>query len=112
MIKTILELDLVAYSSTARMLEQNLGPRAVFDLNQSVQELVNRGLAETNLDSPDTILATTGDGAILAFDYAEQAHRFAEALHTAAREYNATKTEVSAKRVFRTGAATGEIHLQ
>jgi class 3 adenylate cyclase len=110
--KTILELDMVGYSSVARMLEQSLGPAAVFNLNQSVQTLVHRGLAETKLDSPDTVLLTTGDGAILAFDYAEQAHRFAEAFHATAREYNEAKTEVSAKRVFRTGAATGEIYLQ
>ena len=110
--KTILELDLVGYSDVARMLEQSLGPESVFALNQSMQGFITLSLAAVDLDWSNTVLTLTGDGAILAFDHAEQAHRFAEAVHFAAKEHNTTKTELSAKRVFRTGAATGEIYLQ
>jgi hypothetical protein len=56
-------------------------------------------------------MATTGDGAILIFDEAAQAHHFAQAVHQATQNYNATKTVASARRWFRIGAATGDISL-
>ena len=51
----------------------------------------------------------TGDGAILVFDSAQDAHRFAQAVHEATFEHNRTRAQPLAKRVFRIGIASGEI---
>src|SRR5262245_651116 len=112
MIKTILDLDLVGYSSIARVYEQGSSAESVADLNAQIQGFVDRGLAAVRLPREKTVMATTGDGAILAFDQPSQAHSFAEALHAAAREHNAPRTELSAKRWFRVGAATGELVMR
>ena len=103
---------MVSYSSITRLLEEALSPAAVTELNGSIQELVTQGLTTLDLDRRDAVLITTGDGAILAFDSSEQAHLFAEVFHFAARERNLTRTEPSAIRAFRVGAATGEIDLR
>jgi class 3 adenylate cyclase len=111
-IKTVLELDLVGYSSVARMLEENNGAGAVAALNDQVQRFVDDGLRAVQLPRDGTVMATTGDGAILLFEKADQAHRFATALSVATKEHNASRTEASARRRFRVGAATGEIVLR
>ena len=111
-VKTVLELDMVGYSSIARLLEQNMGAEAVAGLNAQIQGLVDVGLKAVGLQRDTTVLATTGDGAILVFDRADEAHRFAAVLHAAAKARSAAVSEASAKRRFRTGAATGEIVLR
>ena len=109
-IKTVLELDLVGYSSEARRLEQGLGTaEVVLRLNDQIQGFVDEGLRAVGLPREKAVMATTGDGAILLFDAAADAHRFAEALHAAADRHNAGVSEPTAKRWFRTGAATGEV---
>jgi len=60
----------------------------------------------------ETVMATTGDGAILVFGSAAQAHQFAVAVHAATAEHNRNLTQPLAKRVFRSGAATGEIVME
>jgi class 3 adenylate cyclase len=102
---------MVGYSRVARSLEQNVGATAVAELNAQVQRFVDAGLRAAGRERPDVVRATTGDGAILVFDSAEEAHRFAAAAHAAAKAHSA-RLEPSAKRRFRTGAATGEIVQQ
>jgi pSer/pThr/pTyr-binding forkhead associated (FHA) protein/class 3 adenylate cyclase len=109
-VKTILEVDMVGYSSIARMLEQNVSASAVAELNAQVQSFVDAGLRAAALPREGTVMATTGDGAILVFDRADQAHRFAAATHAAAKAHSAQRNG-SAKRRFRMGAATGTISL-
>jgi class 3 adenylate cyclase len=110
--KTVLELDLVGYSGIARMLEQSTSSETVAALNDQIQGFIDQGLRSVGLAREGTVMATTGDGAILVFDHADQAHRFAVAVHEATRAYNSIRTEASAKRRFRIGAATGDITLR
>jgi len=110
--KTVLDLDLVGYSDIARTLDENQGPETILTLNADIQNLVDRGLAEARAPRDQTVLATTGDGAILAFDKANQAHQFAASVHRAACEHNCAKAAPLAKRLFRMGAATGKIAVR
>jgi hypothetical protein len=112
MIKTVLDLDLMGYSSVARIYEQGSSAESVAGLNAQIQGFVDQGLAAVGLAREQTVMATTGDGAILVFDRAADAHRFAEALYRAARQHNAPLTEPTAKRWFRVGAATGDITMK
>lgn len=57
-------------------------------------------------------MATTGDGAILAFDAPATGHRFAEAVHEACRVHNHGKRVPAARRWFRIGIATGDLVLE
>jgi class 3 adenylate cyclase len=110
--KTVLELDLVGYSSSAAILEENTGSGAVAELNEQIQSLIDQGLSAVGAQRERTVMATTGDGAILLFDKAEHAHRFATTVHEATRVHNSGKTEPSAKRLFRMGAATGDVTIR
>jgi len=107
LLKTVLELDLLAYSDVARSLDENVVAGAVLRLNAQIQQFVDQGLQSIRAVREQTVLATTGDGAILGFDDARSALMFAKTVQSATRDYNTRKTERSAKRWFRMGAATG-----
>ena len=81
--KTVVELDLVGYSPLARMIEENVGVEVVSRLNQQIQQFVDVGLAAVRVKREQVVLATAGDNAIVAFDKAGNAHRFATAVHKA-----------------------------
>jgi class 3 adenylate cyclase len=107
--KTVVVVDLIGYSSIARSLEQNITAQAVAELNRQIQSFVDAGLAAVSGNRERNLMNTTGDGAILLFDSAEQAHRFGKRFHESAFEHSQQKTEESAKRWFRVGIATGEL---
>ena len=107
--KTILELDLVGYSTICDNFEQGLDVTSITQLNEQIQGFIDAGLDAVNLARETTVNQTTGDGAILVFDSAPFAHQFAHAVHEATREHNKSRSQNLAKRVFRMGAATGEI---
>jgi len=109
MTKTVVEVDMVCYGDIARILEESAGTETVAQLNEQIQGFIDQGLACVALPRDRTVVKTTGDGAILVFEHANQAHVFVEALHNATATYNTTKTESSAKRCFRSGVATGDI---
>jgi class 3 adenylate cyclase len=109
--KTVVELDLVGYSTICANFEEGLDVNTVAQLNQQIQSFVETGLKAANVTREGSVMATTGDGAILVFDLAEDAHRFAQAVHEATRKHNRTRRQRLAKRVFRSGAATGEIAM-
>lgn len=110
--KTVLELDLVGYSSIAAVLEENTGSGAVAELNAQVQSFIEQGLKAVRRRREGTLMKDTGDGGILLFDKAEHAHHFAAAVHKATRVHNGGKTEPSARRLFRMGAATGDVTIE
>ena len=112
MIKTVLELDLVGYSTIAATLESGLDVQVSAQLNQQIQDFVDVGLKAAGVNRPDTVMATTGDGAILVFDKPSLAHTFAAAVQKGAREHNSTKPVGIGKRVFRIGIATGDLVMQ
>lgn len=60
----------------------------------------------------DTVMATTGDGAIVVFDAPTTGHRFAEMVHEACRAHNHGKSVPAARRWFRIGIATGDLVLE
>lgn len=110
--KTIVELDLVGYSSISRNVEESLDVRTVAQVNQQIHGFIDLGLKAANSSQDDNVMTLTGDGAILAFDSAEQAHTFAEAINRATQEHNRKRKDRFAMRVFRIGAATGEIVMK
>ena len=110
--KTVVELDLVGYSTICDNLEQSLDVVTVAQLNAQIQGFVDVGLEAVDLKRDETVMQTTGDGAILFLDTAEQAHRFMEAAHAVAEAHNAGRTQALAKRVFRMGAAKGEVVME
>ncbi|WP_005224218.1 hypothetical protein [Marichromatium purpuratum] len=108
--RTVVELDLVAYSSLARTLEENLDTSAVAKLNLQIVEFVDDALRRNGEDPREVVLKRTGDGAILAFTESEKAHQFAESFFEIVGKFNEKKTaETSAQRRFRMGAATGKL---
>lgn len=110
--KTVVELDLVGYSTICDNFEQGLDVNSVAQLNQQIQSFIDAGLKLGNAARDEHVMATTGDGAIVVFDTAVEAHRFAQAVHEATSEHNRTRQQPLAKRVFRIGAASGEIVIQ
>lgn len=108
--KTVVELDLVNYGTVSGSLEQGLDARSVFQLNQQIQGFIDEGLRACGA-TREKVVVTTGDGAILVFDTADEAHRFAQAVHVATRKHNQARQSPLAKRVFRIGAATGELTI-
>ena len=108
MTRTVLELDMVGYNDLLHLLEENLGVEASAQLNAQIQSFVAQGLQAVKLP-PETVVKTTGDGAILLFERAADAHGFAKTLYQAAAEVNSGRKE--ARRRFRIGAATGSVQI-
>jgi len=81
MTKTIVELDLIGYSDLARHLEENLSVNELALLDEQIQGFVDAGLKAVNLPREAAVLSTAGDNAFVIFDQADQAHRFALAVH-------------------------------
>ena len=94
----------------ARTLEENLDARVVALFNQHIQDFVNDGLKEIQAKRDEVVMATTGDGAILAFHNPSDAHYFATAVLGATQMHNAKRNEPSAQRWFRIGIATGDLY--
>ena len=107
--RTVLELDLVGYSTICDSLEQGLDASSVTQLNQQIQSFIDLGLKAAGVTREKSVAATTGDGAILVFEAAADADRFAATVHAVTAEHNRTRPQPLAKRVFRSGAATGDI---
>lgn len=112
MIKTVLELDLVGYSAICNNIAQSLDEDSVARLNAQIQSFIDAGLAAVDLSREKVMIQTTGDGAILLFDSAVDAHSFAVTTHSATAAHNSTRSDALAKRVFRIGAATGEVVVE
>ena len=110
--KIVLEIDLVGYADTSRLLEQIIGPIGVQLLQEQIQNLVDRSLKVIGLTRKETFMQSAGDNAILGFDCAEDAHYFAQAVSTINQAQNNNKTLLSARQQFRMGVATGEIVMQ
>ena len=109
--KTILELDLIGYSDKARELEEHGGGKLVMGFNDQIRQFVDQGLTAAGVIPSDVIVQSTGDGAVVVLDEAEQAHEFAEADNGACRQHNKGKALESTKRWFRIAATTGEVEI-
>lgn len=109
---TVVELDLKGYSDIVLELEEHLSAKIVLQLNDQILGFVEAGLQTIGIDRGHAVMATTGDGAILAFERAEDAHRFAVAVHEACRVHNSERTVSLATRWFRIGIATGDLAIE
>jgi class 3 adenylate cyclase len=109
MIKTVLIVDLVGYSAVARGLEQSGSAQSVASLNEQIQGFIDEGLTAAAATREQNVTKTTGDGAILVFDQADQAHRCAVQIHRATARHNEHKADPLEYRYFRIGAASGDV---
>ncbi len=107
--QTVVVVDMVGYSTLARLLEENTGAPAVAQLNRQIQSMIQHALGLLSAPGKHSTMSHTGDGAILLFDRAQDAHCFARLLHEIAQRHNQSRSEHSATRWFRIGIATGEI---
>lgn len=110
--KTMVELDLKGYSDIARELEEHLSAEVVMQFNDQIQAFVDAGLKAIETRREESVMATTGDGAIVVFDAPATGHRFAEMVHEACRVHNHGKSVPAARRWFRIGIATGDLVLE
>ena len=109
--KTVAVVDMVGYSSIARLLEQNISAASVSELNKQIQAFMTRALELLPPAQAYTVVARTGDGIILLFDSVDAAHSFAASVHRFAKEHNDQRSESTAQRWFRVGIATGEVSV-
>ncbi len=107
--RTVVELDLKGFGKIAHDLEEQLSANVVLKFQEQIQDFIDTGLAVVRLTREQTVMATTGDGAILVFEDPNNAHRFAEAVHEACRTHNHDRTSDAAKRWFRIGIASGDL---
>ena len=107
--RSVAVVDMVAYSSIARILEQNTSAASVAELNRQIQAFMTGALAQLPPGCPCSVVARTGDGIILLFDHAIDAHAFGYHVHLLAKQHNDQRSETTAKRWFRVGIATGEV---
>jgi len=110
--KTVVHVDLVGYSTICDNLEQSLDVSSVAQLNEQIRSFIRVGINAVEAQWDQTVMATAGDSATLVFDSPQDAHRFAQAVHDETRAHNASRTHPIAKRVFRSGAATGELNMR
>jgi hypothetical protein len=60
MIKTVVSVDMIGYSSLARMPEQNLDVRAVTQLNRQIRSFIDAGLRAISRTCERNPIATNG----------------------------------------------------
>jgi serine/threonine-protein kinase len=102
---------MVGYSSIAKLLEENINAASVAKLNQQIHTFIADSLEQIPGTETYRLIAKTGDGAIVLFQHAEDAHRFGFQVHLSAREHTGRRSESTAERWFRVGIATGEVNV-
>jgi tetratricopeptide (TPR) repeat protein len=107
--RTVVVVDMVGYSDIAKLLEENISAGSVAELNRQIQAFISRAVKELGDPEACCLMARTGDGAILLFERAGDAHSFAISVQMQARRHNQSRSEVTAKRRFRIGIATGDV---
>ena len=102
-VKVVVVVDLSRYSDIARLLQQQLGPTAVAELQTQIERLIHAQLDAVGIDPSQIPYESTGDGAIIALHDSATASQFGEKLHRAAEKYNQQRSEELAQRHFRVG---------
>ncbi len=108
--RTVAVVDMIGYSTIAKLLEENISAQSVADLNHQIQLFMASSLAAIPDPSSYSVVAKTGDGIIVLFHHADDAHHFGCRVHLAARQHNDLRSERTAERWFRIGIATGNVH--
>ena len=79
--KVMAVVDLSRYSDICNELEQQLDVTAVAAVNKQIKGLIGLALAAAGVSSEGLPYKSTGDGAIIAMDTAEQASLRGEVAH-------------------------------
>ncbi len=109
--RIVVSIDMVGFADVQSRLQDSIGPRAVDELMKQIQGFIDVGIKAARVKRLLTVVANTGDGAILQFAKSARALAFAEAVHGACRKRNAKYGDSMSQRHFRIGAATGEVLL-
>jgi class 3 adenylate cyclase len=110
--KVVAVVDLSRYSDICNELEQQLDVTAVAAVNKQIKDLIDLALAGAGIPSDGLPYKSTGDGAIIALETAQQGSLVAEKLHVEAANRNRGKNVPLAQRHFRVGVWSGKIVLQ
>lgn len=102
--KFVVVFDLYRYGIVIKLLQDFLGSEAASQFQHSLHDLAKEALKLKDLTAP-VLYVSTGDGAIVVFDSAFEAHSFAERLHKLAEDHNLT-IQAFARLHFRMGIAT------
>ncbi len=104
--RVVVVADLVGYSAMAGPVDEILGADGIAALDGRIRRIVDEALKEAGAEP--FLRKGTGDGAILVFDHAEPAERFAVALHQGAVREDKSRGGLES-RSFRVGIAAGEV---
>ncbi|MBI1785763.1 tetratricopeptide repeat protein [Candidatus Sumerlaeota bacterium] len=112
--RAIVVVDLSRYTEIVHSIEvgQKMGPQATRFLQGQIQELIRRAVEIIGIDFRRCFIKGTGDGAILQFDSAIAAERFAVVLHEISHAEHCKKAARDVeRRSFRVGICTGDVIL-
>jgi HEAT repeat protein len=85
---------------------------ALKEIEDEISSLLKRSLFEIKIDSEKAIITKTGDGAILLFNSAVDAHKFAIALHLISKQNNESRSRNLKNRWFQIGASSGWLYRE
>jgi hypothetical protein len=108
-IRTLVRLDAEKYSDLVRIIETATDAEITSALNRNIKKFSENALKNIGQNTGH-IIRIEGDGSLIRFDRADEAHKFAVALHHLTVRENLARPEQS-KIWFRIGCATGEIDL-
>jgi len=108
-IRTIVELDMVGYSNIAAFLNAAGTAEYVGELNGQIRGFIGHALEKIAGTWQENVITTTGDGGIVSLPNPDAANEFATAFFAAARDHNKRQDHFAGRRIFRMGAATGDL---
>ncbi len=109
-IRTVVKLDMKSYSILAQELEAKAKTAlAVLDLHGEIADEIDNALSQVGSTRAQALINTAGDGGILGFETAEQAHAFTKHMIANRNQMNAQCGLVKDRRFFRFAITTGEV---
>lgn len=110
--KAIVSLDLYKSSLITDDIEGQIGEIGLPQLEKQILSFIQVGLDCVKIKIKESLISMQGDGCILMFDTAEQAHQFAESVQLATQQHNGSRRIEGHCRWFRIGAATKTIYFE
>ncbi|MBE9032215.1 hypothetical protein IQ266_20965, partial [filamentous cyanobacterium LEGE 11480] len=104
----VVQIDRAEYSRAAKVTRDLTGEAGLALLKSITQEAIDVGLKAVGTTRAQSVRSTRGDDAIIFFEDAASAHRFAQAVHGHTQAANQDK-QAAAKCWFRIGCAYGEL---
>lgn len=106
--RTVVQLDLVKSSESTSVIEEELGTDGTELFRKHIKEFVSKAfISITNGSKYDEFQSLGGDGYRIVFQKVDNAYQFVENFCKSVEEYN-SQPNVK-KRIFRIGAATGNV---